>query len=153
MRRFSCCLVFAFALIPLVGCGGPPDDPDMKTMTSGLKYKDVEEGKGAEAKKGDVVVVHYTGKLRNGKEFDSSHNSGKPFIFKLGAGKVIKGWDEGLVGMKVGGHRKLIIPAELGYGERGAGKDIPPNAELRFDVELVDIIGADSPKKEKKEKD
>jgi FKBP-type peptidyl-prolyl cis-trans isomerase FkpA len=109
------------------------------TTKSGLKYEDLKVGDGAEAKKGDTVVVHYTGWLKDGKKFDSSHDRKEPFSFKLGAGQVIKGWDEGVAGMKVGGKRKLIIPPELGYGARGAGADIPPNAELTFEVELLKI--------------
>ena len=114
------------------------------TMTnSGLKYTDVKVGTGAEAKAGQTVKVHYTGWLDNkgqkGKKFDSSVDRGKPFDFPLGAGRVIRGWDEGVAGMKVGGKRQLIIPASLGYGERGAGSAIPPNATLIFDVELLAV--------------
>ena len=104
-----------------------------------LKYEDLKEGKGDEAKKGDVVQVHYTGWLTNGNKFDSSVDRKKPFEFKLGAGKVINGWDEGVAGMKVGGKRKLTIPPELGYGARGAGDVIPANATLIFEVELLKI--------------
>jgi FKBP-type peptidyl-prolyl cis-trans isomerase FkpA len=106
---------------------------------SGLKYEDLKEGTGAEAKKGDTVEVHYTGRLKDGKKFDSSKDRGKPFSFPLGAGRVIKGWDEGVQGMKVGGTRKLTIPAALGYGSRGAGGAIPPNATLLFEVELLKV--------------
>jgi len=106
---------------------------------SGLKYEDTKEGTGAAAMKGATVDVHYTGWLKDGTKFDSSKDSGKPFSFTLGAGMVIKGWDEGVQGMKVGGVRKLIIPPELGYGARGAGGVIPPNAELTFEVELLKI--------------
>jgi len=111
----------------------------MITTTSGLQYEDQNEGTGAAAKAGDAVDVHYTGWLTDGKKFDSSKDRGKPFSFKLGAGQVIKGWDEGVAGMKVGGKRKLMIPAALGYGSRGAGGVIPPNAELVFEVELLGI--------------
>ncbi|HYT87814.1 MAG TPA: FKBP-type peptidyl-prolyl cis-trans isomerase [Gemmataceae bacterium] len=110
------------------------------TTKSGLKYIDEKVGNGKEAKAGHTVEVHYTGWLKDGKKFDSSVDRGKPFSFKLGAGKVIKGWDEGVAGMKEGGKRKLIIPPDLAYGERGAGGVIPPNAELTFDVELLKVI-------------
>ena len=109
------------------------------TTASGLKYEDLKVGDGAEAKNGDRVEVHYTGWLENGTKFDSSVDRGKPFPFPLGAGRVIKGWDQGVAGMKVGGKRKLIIPPALGYGERGAGGVIPPNATLIFEVELLKI--------------
>jgi peptidylprolyl isomerase len=106
---------------------------------SGLQYDDIAEGVGAEAKSGQKVSVHYTGTLVDGKKFDSSRDRGKPFQFTLGVGQVIKGWDEGVAGMKVGGQRKLTIPPELGYGSRGTGGVIPPNATLIFDVELVEV--------------
>jgi FKBP-type peptidyl-prolyl cis-trans isomerase FkpA len=109
------------------------------TTDSGLKYEDVSEGIGPGAKSGDTVEVHYTGWLTDGKKFDSSHDRKQTFAFKLGAGKVIKGWDEGVAGMKTGGKRKLTIPPALGYGARGAGNVIPANAELVFEVDLVKI--------------
>jgi len=109
------------------------------TTKSGLKYEELKEGTGKEAKGGDTVEVHYTGWLTDGKKFDSSVDRGQPFPFKLGAGKVIKGWDEGVAGIKVGGKRKLYIPPELGYGKRGYPGAIPPNAELIFEVELISI--------------
>src|SRR5476651_2067385 len=111
----------------------------MPTTPNGLTYKDVTEGTGAEAKKGDQVSVHYTGWLMDGTKFDSSKDRGDPFEFPLGAGHVIKGWDEGVAGMKVGGTRKLTIPPSLGYGARGAGGAIPGNATLVFEVELLGI--------------
>jgi FKBP-type peptidyl-prolyl cis-trans isomerase FkpA len=111
----------------------------MITTASGLQYEDLAEGAGAAAKAGDSVEVHYTGWLTDGTKFDSSLDRGRPFAFALGAGKVIKGWDEGVAGMKPGGKRKLVIPANLGYGSRGAGGVIPPNAELIFEVELLQV--------------
>jgi len=111
----------------------------MITTPSGLKYEELTVGAGAEAKKGDKVDVHYTGWLTTGKKFDSSLDRGQPFSFTLGAGMVIKGWDEGVAGMKIGGKRKLTIPPALGYGARGAGGVIPPNAELVFEVELLKV--------------
>jgi FKBP-type peptidyl-prolyl cis-trans isomerase len=110
----------------------------MKTP-SGLEYTETEAGTGAQAVAGKTVSVHYTGKLTNGKVFDSSHSRGEPIRFPLGAGRVIKGWDEGIALMKVGGKATLTIPPELGYGERGAGGVIPPNATLIFEVELVSV--------------
>jgi len=112
---------------------------NVNTTSSGLQYEDLQEGTGDVASSGQSVEVHYTGWLTNGTKFDSSLDRGKPFGFKLGAGQVIKGWDEGVAGMKVGGKRKLQIPAALAYGSRGAGGVIPPNAELVFDVELLRI--------------
>jgi peptidylprolyl isomerase len=110
---------------------------------SGLEFIDAKVGAGDEAKAGKKVSVHYTGWLneggKKGKKFDSSLDRGKPFQFPLGAGRVIPGWDEGVAGMKVGGKRTLLIPPYLGYGERGAGSTIPPNAKLIFDVELLKV--------------
>ena len=115
----------------------------MQTTASGLQYDDTTLGTGAEAKAGAHVSVHYTGWLFNdgvkGAKFDSSKDRGDPFSFPLGAGHVIKGWDEGVQGMKIGGARTLVIPPELGYGARGAGGAIPPNATLMFDVELLAV--------------
>ena len=110
-----------------------------RTTPSGLKITDISIGTGAEAKSGDKVWVNYRGTLTNGKEFDSSYSRNEPFNFPLGAGRVIRGWDEGVAGMKVGGRRKLVIPPDLAYGERGAGGVIPPNATLIFEVELVKV--------------
>jgi FKBP-type peptidyl-prolyl cis-trans isomerase FkpA len=115
----------------------------MNTTSTGLQYLDAVVGEGDEAKVGQYVSVHYTGWLyqngEQGAKFDSSRDRNDPFAFPLGAGMVIKGWDEGVQGMKVGGQRTLIIPPELGYGPRGAGGVIPPNATLKFDVELLAV--------------
>ena len=112
-------------------------------MGNGLQITDTKAGTGAEARKGQTVTVHYTGWLYNngqqGAKFDSSRDRKDPFKFPLGSGMVIKGWDEGVAGMKVGGQRTLIIPPEMGYGARGAGGVIPPNATLKFDVELLGV--------------
>ena len=112
---------------------------DTVTTASGLIYEDIETGTGAAAQSGQKAKVHYTGWLKNGQKFDSSKDRDEPFDFMLGAGQVIKGWDEGVVGMKVGGKRKLTIPPSLGYGARGAGGVIPPNADLIFEVELLGV--------------
>ena len=109
------------------------------TTPSGLKYEDTEPGTGPTAQPGQKAKVHYTGWLKSGQKFDSSLDRNDPFEFTLGAGMVIKGWDEGVAGMKVGGKRKLFIPADLGYGARGAGGVIPPNSELIFEVELLGL--------------
>ncbi len=113
------------------------DDP-LQTHDSGLQHSDVVSGEGEEATSGKNVTVHYTGWLTDGKKFDSSRDRGSPFSFRLGGGQVIRGWDEGVAGMKVGGRRKLVIPAELGYGQRGVGP-IPPGATLVFAVELISV--------------
>jgi FKBP-type peptidyl-prolyl cis-trans isomerase FkpA len=114
----------------------------MQTLDSGLQYEDTVQGSGATASAGNSVSVHYTGWLYNdgvkGAKFDSSKDRGEPFEFDLGAGMVIRGWDEGVQGMQVGGTRVLVIPPALGYGARGAGRVIPPNATLMFEVELLD---------------
>lgn len=123
----------------------PSTTQEAKSM-AGLQMNDVKVGDGAEAKAGQMVAVHYTGWLydenapdKHGAKFDSSRDRGQPFQFPLGGGRVIKGWDEGVQGMKVGGQRTLIIPPEMGYGARGAGGVIPPNATLVFDVELLNV--------------
>lgn len=143
-------LVLALALIALVavapaedqkaGASGPTKVTGAPTKTpSGLEYWDIKAGTGPVAQSGHKVKVHYTGWLTNGKKFDSSVDRGQPFEFMLGAGQVIKGWDEGVAGMKVGGKRQLKIPPALGYGAAGAGGVIPPNATLIFDVELLGV--------------
>jgi len=139
------------AMIALVAAtGGRADDPGQtekeKKMTkteSGLQYRDIKEGTGEKPKTGQTCVMHYTGWLwengAKGKKFDSSVDRGEPFDFPIGTGRVIKGWDEGVLSMKVGGKRELLIPPNLGYGSRGAGRVIPPNATLLFEVELLKI--------------
>lgn len=118
-----------------------PEPTKTVTTASGLKYTDLSVGEGATPQPGQNVTVHYTGTLQNGEKFDSSRDRNRPFVFRIGVGQVIKGWDEGVGSMKVGGRRQLIIPPDLGYGDRGAGGVIPPNATLLFDVELLKIAG------------
>jgi FKBP-type peptidyl-prolyl cis-trans isomerase len=165
MRIATLLAAFLFAIVSITGCKSCPSKaepapqsaaqpaaaeavapaqpvpatPQEVTLPSGLKYTDIVAGTGASPNPGQVAVVHYTGWLTNGTKFDSSVDRGQPFEFPLGAGRVIKGWDEGVATMKVGGKRKLTIPPELGYGARGAGGVIPPNATLIFDVELLAI--------------
>jgi len=136
------------AVVLIAACksgGGNEAKPEAKpeaaevTTPSGLKYVDLKVGDGPSPQSGQIAVVHYTGWLTNGTKFDSSRDRQSPFEFPIGQGRVIKGWDEGVATMKVGGHRKLTIPPELGYGARGAGGVIPPNAVLVFDVELLGV--------------
>lgn len=136
MKLAAFAALFAF-LTPNVGSATMTN---AITTPSGLTYKDIKVGDGAEAKPGQEVTVHYTGRLKqNDQKFDSSVDRGEPFTFALGKGEVIRGWDEGVAGMKIGGERQLIIPAELAYGARGAGGVIPPNATLIFDVKLLGV--------------
>ncbi|MGA2706672.1 MAG: FKBP-type peptidyl-prolyl cis-trans isomerase [Isosphaeraceae bacterium] len=146
--RLVAALATTIALV--AATGGRADDPGQtekeKKMTkteSGLQYRDIKEGTGEKPKKGQTCVMHYTGWLwengAKGKKFDSSVDRGEPFDFPIGTGRVIKGWDEGVLSMKVGGKRELLIPPNLGYGSRGAGRVIPPNATLLFEVELLKI--------------
>jgi FKBP-type peptidyl-prolyl cis-trans isomerase len=152
MNRRLILAAMMFAVFGLaVGCGSsekasaPSTAAPIKvaglptTTPSGLQYWDVVVGTGATAVPGSTVKVHYSGFLTTGQKFDSSRDRGEPFSFPLGAGQVIKGWDEGVAGMKVGGQRQLRIPPQLGYGEAGAGGTIPPNATLIFDVELLSV--------------
>lgn len=156
-------LVFAIALVSvfllsiyfIFGLNGRPTETspvkletkeEVVKIPEDLKIEDTEEGTGEAVKEGDMVVIHYTGYLEDppgsgqaGAKFDSSLDSGQPFETPIGAGNVIKGWDLGVVGMKVGGKRRLIIPSELGYGEQGSGESIPPNSNLIFDLELLEI--------------
>ena len=121
--------------------GNKENNMDSKTIktSSGLEYKDIIVGEGDSPEVGDKVVVHYTGTLEDGTKFDSSKDRGQPFEFAIGVGQVIRGWDEGVITMKPGGNRILTIPSDLAYGERGAGKLIPPGATLIFDVELIEV--------------
>ena len=141
MKLFAT-IVLGLGAVGLAAAGGAGQaKPEEKIITtrSGLKYVEVQLGTGRTAEKGMPVRVHYTGRLADGKKFDSSVDRKEPFQFTLGVGEVIRGWDEGVAGMKVGGKRKLIIPSTLAYGPRGVPGAIPPNAELTFDVELLGV--------------
>jgi len=136
------------ATLAVAGCGNdlpefdaalPVDRAALERQDSGLWIQVAEEGSGDTAEPGDTAVVHYTGWLPGGRSFDSSHERGEPFPFALGQGRVIQGWDEGVAGMREGERRILVIPPELGYGERGAGGVIPPGAWLVFEVELLEV--------------
>src|SRR5690242_14802563 len=146
MKRLSVPLVAVFVIFAwileegnIMAASEKGSNEQEVTTSSGLKYVDQVVGTGDAAVAGKTASVHYTGWLESGKKFDSSVDRGQPFSFPLGAGRVIKGWDEGVQGMRVGGKRKLIIPSNLGYGPRGAGGVIPPNATLIFEVELLSV--------------
>lgn len=140
-KMTSTLIAFCFATMVAQGSSTPKAETCKKEKeVKTLVKKDLSKGKGKEAKAGNTVTVHYTGCLTNGTKFDSSFDAGRPFTFHLGQGQVIKGWDTGVEGMKVGGKRKLIIPADMGYGPTGAGGVIPPNATLIFTVELIDVV-------------
>ncbi|NKB81894.1 MAG: FKBP-type peptidyl-prolyl cis-trans isomerase [Nitrospirales bacterium] len=128
-----------FLTIALLNSNAIANNKTMVSTESGLQYVDLIVEKGRAAEVGETAIVDYTGWLANGTKFDSSVDRGTPFSFRLGAGQVIKGWDEGVVGMNIGSKRKLVIPPHLGYGNRGAGRVIPPDATLTFEVELLDL--------------
>lgn len=144
-RTLLAALLAATFLFLVAACADPQNgkpaqtDAEENVTPTGLKYLDLKVGEGAEATSGNVVEVHYIGTLENGTKFDSSLDRQEPLTFRLGAGEVIEGWDQGIAGMKVGGKRKLTIPSDLGYGEQGAGEAIPPGATLIFEVELLGI--------------
>ena len=143
-------LFVAGLTVQISGCAGPgagkasivkptPQSSNTWNTRSGLKIEELKVGDGAEAVEGSMVVVHYTGWLEDGTKFDSSLDRGEEFVFDLGAEQVIKGWDQGILGMRVGGKRKLTIPPKLGYGVKGAGDTIPSNATLIFEIELLEV--------------
>ncbi len=138
IRWFGVCLMAGLCVLAGTGLV-PGKKPEAVKTPSGLHYVDLATGTGREAHVGETAVVHYTGWLEDGTKFDSSVDRGTPFSFELGAGRVIKGWDEGVVGMTIGTKRKLTIPPHLGYGSRGAGRLIPPGATLIFEVELLGL--------------
>lgn len=142
MRMIAIAVVIVLALSAvgyvLSKRGGSSEGTEV-TTASGLKYVELTEGTGATPQRGQTVVVHYTGTLPNGTKFDSSVDRGVPAEYKIGVGEVIKGWDEGIMSMKVGGKRKLIVPSTLGYGAMGRPPKIPPNSTLHFDVELLSV--------------
>lgn len=146
MKRVLVILLSLGLLALALGCGGKGDKKpgqadvgDTVRTSSGLRYVDLKMGTGASPSTGKTAVVHYTGWLTTGRKFDSSKDRNEPFRFPIGQGRVIKGWDEGVSTMKIGGVRKLIIPPELAYGDRGAGSVIPPGATLIFEVELLSV--------------
>jgi FKBP-type peptidyl-prolyl cis-trans isomerase FkpA len=139
-------ITYLLIAVLLAACGAKPLATPVTDRVAALESRDLQPGSGAAITTGQTAVVQYTGWLyaaaaadKKGKQFDSSRTSGAPFRFRLGDGQVIKGWDQGVPGMRVGGQRRLTIPADLAYGERGAGEDIPPGATLMFDVELIAI--------------
>ena len=137
-KTFLICITILISIIIIEGCSKTNEGKEF-TSTTGLKYADEKVGESDSPKPGQMVTVHYTGTLMDGRKFDSSRDRNQPFTFQIGVGQVIKGWDEGVMTMKVGGKRKLTIPPELGFGAKGAGGMIPPNATLLFDVELLSI--------------
>jgi FKBP-type peptidyl-prolyl cis-trans isomerase len=144
------CVRSAFAEATPGAATGIPPLPSVvqwHTTPSGLQYADTKMGTGAEPAEGQIVVVHFVGWLDDGTKFDSTRERGKPFGFPLGSGQVIRGWDEGVRGMKVGGTRRLIVPPALGYGEKGVPPIVPPNARLVFDVELIRVLDKPPPER------
>lgn len=146
MKRIVAILLAASLMVFAAACGGSKAGKggegaagDTVKTASGLKYIELKVGTGPAPQVGQVAVVHYTCWLSNGEKIDGSRDSNKPFEFTLGGGRVIKGWEEGVLSMKIGGHRKLIVPPELGWGARGAGGVVPPNATVLFEVELLSV--------------